>query len=69
MEIHRISGEAAEAHRHFLRDNIVEFVEETGSAWGQHILDNFADYVGKFWLVKPKAADFDRLLARFRYTD
>jgi glutamate synthase (NADPH/NADH) large chain len=69
VEIHRISGEAAEAHRHFLRDNIVEFVEETGSAWGQHILDNFADYVGKFWLVKPKAADFDQLLARFRYTD
>ena len=69
VEIHRISGEAAEAHRHFLRDNIEEFVAETGSAWGQHILDNFADYVGKFWLVKPKAADFNQLVARFRYTD
>ena len=69
VEIHRISGEAAEAHRHFLRDNIEEFVAESGSAWGQHILDNFADYVGKFWLVKPKAADFNQLIARFRYTD
>jgi len=69
VEIHRISGEAAEAHRHFLRDNIEEFVTETGSSWGQHILDNFADYVGKFWLVKPKAADFNELVARFRYTD
>ena len=69
VEIHRISGEAAEAHRHFLRDNIEEFVAETGSAWGQTIIDNFEDYVGKFWLVKPKAADFDQLLARFRYTD
>ena len=69
VEIHRISGEAAEAHRHFLRDNIEEFVAETGSSWGQHILDNFADYVGKFWLVKPKAADFNQLVARFRYTD
>ncbi len=69
VEIHRISGEAAEAHRHFLRDNIEEFVTETGSAWGQHILDNFADYVGRFWLVKPKAADFNQLIARFRYTD
>jgi glutamate synthase (NADPH/NADH) large chain len=69
VEIHRISGEAAEAHRHFLRDNIAEFVTETGSAWGQHILDNFADYVGRFWLVKPKAADFNQLIARFRYTD
>ncbi len=69
VEIHRISGEAAEAHRHFLRDNIEEFVAETGSSWGQHILDNFADYVGKFWIVKPKAADFNQLVARFRYTD
>ncbi len=69
VEIRRISGEAAEAHRHFLRDNIKEFVAETGSSWGQHILDNFADYVGKFWLVKPKAADFNQLVARFRYTD
>jgi len=69
VEIRRISGEAAEAHRHFLRDNIEEFVAETGSSWGQHILDNFADYVGKFWLVKPKAADFNQLVARFRYTD
>ena len=57
------------ATRTTLPHHIVEFVEETGSAWGQHILDNFADYVGKFWLVKPKAADFDQLLARFRYTD
>jgi glutamate synthase (NADPH/NADH) large chain len=69
VEIHRINGEAAEAHRHFLRDNIAEFVAETGSQWGQTILDNFEDYVGKFWLVKPKAADFHQLLARFRYTD
>ena len=44
-----------EAHRHFLRDNIQEFVDETGSAWGAHLLANFEDYVGKFWLVKPKA--------------
>ena len=69
VEIRRINGEAAEAHRHFLRDNIEEFVAETGSQWGQTILDNFEDYVGKFWLVKPKAADFHQLLARFRYTD
>jgi glutamate synthase (NADPH/NADH) large chain len=52
-----------------LRDNIEEFVSETGSQWGRTILDNFEDYVGKFWLVKPKAADFHQLLARFRYTD
>jgi len=69
VEIHRVAAESMEAHRHFLRDNIREFVSETGSAWGAHLLDNFEDYVGKFWLVKPKAADINQLLSRLRDTD
>ncbi len=69
VEIHRVSGEAMEAHRNHLQDNIREFVAETGSEWGSHILDNFADFVGSFWLVKPKAADFNKLLSRLRDTD
>ena len=69
VEIHRVAAESMEAHRHFLRDNIREFVAETGSAWGTHLLDNFEDYVGKFWLVKPKAADIHQLLSRLRDTD
>ncbi|MEE4202555.1 MAG: glutamate synthase large subunit [Halieaceae bacterium] len=67
--IHRVNGESMEAHRRFLRDNIREFVAETGSAWGAHLLEEFEDYVGKFWLITPKAADFDKLLTRFRETD
>jgi glutamate synthase (NADPH/NADH) large chain len=62
VEICRINGEAMEAYRHYLRGNIQEFVRETASAWGRHILDNFADYVGKFWMIKPKAANLDSLL-------
>jgi glutamate synthase (NADPH/NADH) large chain len=69
VEIHRVAAESMEAHRHFLRDNIREFVNETGSEWGAHLLDNFEDYVGKFWLVKPKAADINQLLSRLRDTD
>jgi len=69
VEIHRISTETFEPYRHHLRATIKEFVEETGSEWGQTLLDEFADYVGKFWLVKPKAADLDRLLSRLRDTD
>ena len=69
VEIHRVAAESMEAHRHFLRDNIREFVTETGSAWGAHLLQNFEDYVGKFWLVKPKAADINQLLSRLRDTD
>ena len=69
VEVHRVSGEAMEAYRHHLRDNIREFVRETGSNWGTHLLDNFEDFIGRFWLVKPKAADFNKLLSRLRDTD
>ena len=69
VEIHRVSAEYMEPYRNHLRNNIREFVAETGSEWGALLLDNFEDYVGKFWLVKPKAADLDRLLSRLRNTD
>jgi glutamate synthase (NADPH/NADH) large chain len=69
VEVHRVGGEAMEAYRHHLRDNIREFVRETESAWGTHLLENFEDFIGRFWLVKPKAADFNKLLSRLRDTD
>ena len=69
VEIHRVSAEYMEPYRNHLRNNIKEFVEETGSQWGAHLLECFEDYVGKFWLVKPKAADLQRLLSRLRNTD
>ncbi|MFV0476751.1 MAG: glutamate synthase large subunit [Parahaliea sp.] len=69
VEIHRVSSEYMEAYRNHLRSTIKEFAEETGSAWGAQLLENFVDYVGKFWLVKPKAADLDHLLSRLRNTD
>jgi glutamate synthase (NADPH/NADH) large chain len=69
VEIHRVNAEYMEPYRNHLRANIREFVGETGSEWGAHLLENFEDYLGKFWLVKPKAADLDRLLSRLRNTD
>jgi glutamate synthase (NADPH/NADH) large chain len=69
VEIHRVSAEYMEPYRNHLRSNIREFIAETGSQWGSYLLENFEDFVGKFWLVKPKAADFDRLLSRLRNTD
>ena len=62
IEIHRVNTEDMDSHAKHLRDTIQEFVDETGSEWGQHILDNFADMVGKFWLVKPKAAALTSLI-------
>ncbi|WP_347331481.1 glutamate synthase large subunit [Marinimicrobium locisalis] len=62
VDIHRVDGESLEAHRNHLRGVITEFARETESDWGQHLLDNFDDYVGRFWLVKPKAANLSSLL-------
>jgi glutamate synthase (NADPH/NADH) large chain len=69
VEIHRVSAEYMEPYRNHLRASIREFVAETQSEWGAQLLENFEDYLGKFWLVKPKAADLDRLLSRLRNTD
>ncbi len=66
VEISRITQESYEAHRNHLRSVIQEFVAETGSAWGQTILDEFEDYIRKFWLVKPKAASLESLLHNFK---
>ena len=66
IELHRISSESTESHRSHLRHVIQEFVEETGSEWGQHILDNFDAMSRKFWLVKPKAASLEDLLKSTR---
>ncbi|MFC3680544.1 glutamate synthase large subunit [Bacterioplanoides pacificum] len=66
VDIHRIANEETEAHRNHLRSVIREFVAETGSAWGQEILDDFDGFIGKFWLVKPKAADLQQLLNNTR---
>jgi len=62
VEIQRITGESMEAYRNDVRGVIQEHIDETGSAWGAQILDQFEDFVGKFWLVKPKAASLESLL-------
>ncbi|MFK4754481.1 glutamate synthase large subunit [Oceanobacter antarcticus] len=66
VDIHRIANEETEGHRNHLRSVIREFVAETGSAWGQEILDDFDGFIGRFWLVKPKAADLQQLLKNTR---
>src|SRR5690606_17173267 len=66
IDIHRISTEVLEPHLHHLRGLIVEHVAATGSDWGQALLDDFRTYVGKFWLVKPKAAQLHELIDSLR---
>jgi glutamate synthase (NADPH/NADH) large chain len=62
VEVHRIRKEGMEHHRTHLRTVIQEFVDETGSEWGKEILEDFNDYIRKFWLVKPKAASLEGLI-------
>ncbi|KJS09238.1 MAG: glutamate synthase [Gammaproteobacteria bacterium BRH_c0] len=62
VDVHRITAENVEAYRHFLKGMIREYVSVTGSVWGAEILDDFEDFVSKFWLVKPKAASLGSLL-------
>ncbi|MCV5951415.1 hypothetical protein OFN94_42065, partial [Escherichia coli] len=45
-----------------LRGLIAEHLEETGSSHAEHILANFDEWIPKFYLVKPQAADLNTLL-------
>ncbi|CAK13297.1 glutamate synthase large subunit [Pseudomonas entomophila] len=66
VEIQRISGEAMEAYRSHLARVLGEYVDETGSEWGRELSENLDDYVRRFWLVKPKAANLKHLLSSTR---
>jgi len=63
VALERITGEAMEAWRSHLHSVLDEYVQETGSLWGQEIRDNLAAFLRRFWLVRPKAASLEQLLA------
>ncbi len=66
IDIHRISSEHMEAHQHHLRALLRTHVEQTGSVWGDAILDDYRSFLPKFWLIKPKAADLGSLIDALR---
>ncbi len=66
VDIHRISMEGMEQNLHHLRSVIETHVRETGSRWGTEILNDLRTFIGKFWLVKPKAAAIDTLIENLR---
>ncbi len=66
VDIHRIDIENMEAYQSHLLSILDEYIEETDSVWGQEIIEDFYDYRGRFWLVKPKAASLDSLLTTTR---
>jgi glutamate synthase (NADPH/NADH) large chain len=66
IDIHRVSPESMEAYLHHLRGLIQRHVDETGSAWGAQILDDYRTFLPKFWVVKPKAAELGSLIQSLR---
>lgn len=66
VEIQRISGESMEAYRTHLQSVLNEYVAETDSEWGRNLAENLDDYLRRFWLVKPKAANLKSLLSSTR---
>jgi glutamate synthase (NADPH/NADH) large chain len=66
VDIHRISMEGMEQNLHHLRGLIEAHVRETGSHLGAEILNDLRTFIGRFWLVKPKAAAINTLIENLR---
>ncbi len=66
IDIHRVSPEGMGTHVQHLRRLIEQHVAATESVWGETLLNDFRSYIGKFWVVKPKASAIDSLLENLR---
>ena len=66
IDIHRVSPEGMGTHVQHLRGLIEQHVAATDSIWGAQLLNDLRTYIGKFWVVKPKAAAIDSLLVNLR---
>lgn len=66
VEITRIATEHTEQYRAHLRHHLEQYVAATDSTWGRTLLEDYESYVGRFWLVKPKAANLTSLLTTSR---
>jgi glutamate synthase (NADPH/NADH) large chain len=62
IDLHSFDAPELSAHVTYLQQVLTEFVAETGSEWGQYLLDNFGMASNQFVLVKPKASNIDTLL-------
>ena len=66
IDILRINAEGFDAHRSHLLDLLQAHAQHTGSAWARRIAGEMRDFLGKFWLVKPKAASLESLADTLR---
>jgi glutamate synthase (NADPH) large chain len=66
IDILRIAGDGMENYRSHLRDLLLAHIAHTDSVWAKRIVDEMRDFLGKFWLVKPKAASLEALAENLR---
>ena len=66
IDISRIHAESMQSHLQHLQGLIEAHVAATHSPWAEEILNDFRTYIGKFWVVKPKAASIDSLIDNLR---
>jgi glutamate synthase (NADPH) large chain len=66
IDIHRLTHANMDANTQYLKELIRRHVAETASVWGEEILDDLRSFIGRFWLVKPKAASIDTLVEDLR---
>jgi glutamate synthase (NADPH) large chain len=66
IDILRLTNESMLSNVQHLQELIGLHVTESGSVWGDEILNDLRSYLGHFWLVKPKAASIDSLIENLR---
>jgi glutamate synthase (NADPH) large chain len=66
IDISRIHAESMQSHLQHLEALLEQHVAETGSVWAEEIVNDLRSYIGKFWVVKPKAASIDSLIENLR---
>lgn len=66
VDILRMEPESMEHHLQHLRQLLRTHAQVAGSAQARDLLENFREVIGKFWLVKPKAASLDSLVAALK---
>jgi glutamate synthase (NADPH/NADH) large chain len=66
IDISRLHPEAMQSHLQHLETLLEDHAAETESVWAREILDDFRSFIGKFWVVKPKAASIDSLIENLR---
>lgn len=66
IDTYRLMPEAMESYALFLQNMIERHVAATGSVRGAEILEDFADFLPSFWMIKPKASDLETLIDSLR---